>query len=124
MELVEEVAAKYVPENILTNVSDASRHAPDPHEIDVSRLQQYMIRTMSNPSSLWLMRKHFALQTASTIFLSYIACLSNRNPNRFHFSLKTGLIFMTELFACKFVLSKYIRLGIQINFHLICRDSL
>jgi hypothetical protein len=61
-----------------------------------------MIRTMSNPSSLWLMRKHFALQTASTIFLSYIACLSNRNPNRFHFSLKTGLIFMTELFACEF----------------------
>lgn len=62
---------------------------------------QYMIRTMADPSSLWLMRKHFALQTASTVFLSYIACLSNRNPNRFNFSLKTGLMYMSEILPSK-----------------------
>lgn len=60
-----------------------------------------MIRTMSNPSALWLMRKHFALQTAATIFLSYVACLSNRTPSRFHFSLKTGLMYMSEVLPGK-----------------------
>jgi len=100
MELVEEVAAKYVPENILTNVSSRPRRLRNAESNKTLHTRsQYMIRTMSDPSSLWLMRKHFALQTASTVFLSYVACLSNRNPNRFHFSLKTGLIFMTELFA-------------------------
>lgn len=76
MELVEEMATKYVPETVLSD---------------------YMISSMADPSSLWLMRKHFALQTAASMYVSYVACLNNRTPGRFHFSHKTGLMFMSEI---------------------------
>ena len=56
-----------------------------------------MIKTMANPASLWLMRKQFAQQTASSMFLTYVACLSNRTPSRFHISRKTGLMYMSEV---------------------------
>nr|XP_018259603.1 transformation/transcription domain-associated protein [Kwoniella dejecticola CBS 10117]OBR81761.1 transformation/transcription domain-associated protein [Kwoniella dejecticola CBS 10117] len=75
-EVMEEIQTKMVPENIMTN---------------------YMIRTMDNPESLWLMRKQFALQTATTMFLTYVCCLSNRTPSRFYISRKTGLMYMTEI---------------------------
>lgn len=58
---------------------------------------QYMIKTMETPESLWLMRKQFAMQTATVMFLTYVCCLSNRTPSRFHFSRKTGLMYMTEI---------------------------
>nr|XP_019007357.1 transformation/transcription domain-associated protein [Kwoniella pini CBS 10737]OCF46138.1 transformation/transcription domain-associated protein [Kwoniella pini CBS 10737] len=75
-EVMEEIQTKMVPENIMTN---------------------YMIRTMDSPESLWLMRKQFALQTATTMFLTYVCCLSNRTPSRFYISRKTGLMYMTEI---------------------------
>jgi transformation/transcription domain-associated protein len=56
-----------------------------------------MIRTMADAESLWLMRKQFAMQTAAVSFLTYVCCLSNRTPSRFHFSRKTGLMYMTEI---------------------------
>jgi hypothetical protein len=43
------------------------------------------------------MRKQFAMQTACVSFLTYVCCLSNRTPSRFHFSRKTGLMYMTEI---------------------------
>ncbi|ORY26601.1 putative histone acetyltransferase [Naematelia encephala] len=76
MEVMEEISAKTVPETVLTN---------------------YMIKTMCSPESLWLMRKQFAMQTATVMFLSYVCCLSNRTPSRFHLSRKTGLMYMTEI---------------------------
>ncbi|WWC98567.1 hypothetical protein V866_005459 [Kwoniella sp. B9012] len=75
-EVMEEVQTKMVPEDIMT---------------------RYMIRTMDTPESLWLMRKQFALQTATTMFLTYVCCLSNRTPSRFYISRKTGLMYMTEI---------------------------
>ncbi|WWD20697.1 hypothetical protein CI109_105173 [Kwoniella shandongensis] len=75
-EVMEEVQTKMVPETIMTS---------------------YMIRTMGSPESLWLMRKQFALQTATTMFLTYVCCLSNRAPSRFYISRKTGLMYMTEI---------------------------
>jgi transformation/transcription domain-associated protein len=56
-----------------------------------------MIRTMESPSELWRMRKQFALQTASSSFMTYVLCLSSRHPSRFHVSRATGQIAMTEL---------------------------
>lgn len=97
MELVEEITQKFVPENVLTNVS-ASLYTTGQELIPV----QYMVRTLSDASSLWLMRKHFAMQTAASMFLSHVACLSNRTPGRFHLSLKTGLMYMSEVLPCKF----------------------
>jgi transformation/transcription domain-associated protein len=52
---------------------------------------------MEGPSELWRMRKQFALQIASTGFMTYILCLSSRLPSRFHLSRATGQIAMSEL---------------------------
>lgn len=98
MELVEEVTEKFVPENVLTNVSTLSSLRSTRKLIFPL---QYMVRTLSDASSLWLMRKHFALQTAASMFLSHVACLSNRTPGRFHLSLKTGLMYMSEVLPCE-----------------------
>ncbi|EIW69900.1 hypothetical protein TREMEDRAFT_71446 [Tremella mesenterica DSM 1558] len=76
IEVMDEIQAKMVPETILTN---------------------YMIKTMNSPDSLWLMRKQFALQTATVMFLTYVCSLSNRTPSRFHLSRRSGLMYMTEI---------------------------
>jgi hypothetical protein len=52
---------------------------------------------MDSPGELWRMRKQFALQTASSSFMTYVLFLSSRHPPRFHISRATGLIAMTEL---------------------------
>jgi len=81
MEIIEEIQAKMLPENVLTN---------------------YMIKNMADSESLWLMRKMFAMQTAANGFLTYVCCLNNRAPSRFHLSRKTGQMYMTEMLPCKF----------------------
>ncbi|ODN82926.1 hypothetical protein L202_01173 [Cryptococcus amylolentus CBS 6039] len=75
-ELMEEIRVKMVPETIITN---------------------YMMKSMNGPDNLWLMRKQFAAQTAATMFLTYVCCLSNRTPSRFYVSRKTGLMYMSEI---------------------------
>lgn len=75
-EVMEDIQAKMVPETVLSN---------------------YMIQAMTSSESLWLMRKQFATQTATMMFLTYFCCLSSRTPSRFHFSRKTGLMYMTEI---------------------------
>lgn len=80
MEIIEEIQAKMLPENVLTN---------------------YMIKNMADSEALWLMRKQFAMQTAATAFLTYVCCLNNRAPSRFHISRKTGQMYMTEMLPCK-----------------------
>lgn len=52
---------------------------------------------MNGPENLWLMRKKFAAQTATTMFLTFVCCLSNRTPSRFYISRKTGLMYMSEI---------------------------
>jgi transformation/transcription domain-associated protein len=80
MEIIEEIQAKMLPENVLTD---------------------YMIKNMADSESLWLMRKMFAMQTAATAFLTYVCCLNNRAPSRFHLSRKTGQMYMTEMLPCE-----------------------
>jgi len=60
-----------------------------------------MIKSMGTPESLWLMRKQFALQTATVMFLTFVCSLSNRTPSRFHLSRKTGMMYMTEILPGK-----------------------
>lgn len=60
-----------------------------------------MTRTMRTSYELWTMRKQFALQLASTTFMTYIMCLTSRVPSRFHVSRSTGLIYMSELMPGK-----------------------
>jgi len=52
---------------------------------------------MNGPDEVWRMRKQFALQIASSSFMTYTFCLSSRQPSRFQISRKTGFIAMTEL---------------------------
>ncbi|KAF9075762.1 FAT domain-containing protein [Rhodocollybia butyracea] len=76
--VIDEVSSKMIPEDVLT---------------------QYMMRTMDGPSSLWRMRKQFALQHAANCFMTFIFFMSSRQPARFHVSRSTGLVAMSELFA-------------------------
>ena len=62
-----------------------------------NEISKYMARTMSGPDEVWRMRKQFALQIASSSFMTYTFCLSSRQPSRFQISRKTGFIAMTEL---------------------------
>ncbi|KAI6035416.1 hypothetical protein F5J12DRAFT_25544 [Pisolithus orientalis] len=75
-DIMDEVVAKLVPDDILT---------------------KYMTCVMEGPSDLWRMRKQFALQVAATSFMTYVFCLTSRSPSRFHISRSTGLIAMSEL---------------------------
>ncbi|KAI6047148.1 hypothetical protein EDC04DRAFT_2864285 [Pisolithus marmoratus] len=75
-DIMDEVIAKLVPDDVLT---------------------KYMTRVMEGPSDLWRMRKQFALQVAATSFMTYVFCLTSRSPSRFHISRSTGLIAMSEL---------------------------
>lgn len=75
-DIMDEVVAKLVPDDVLT---------------------KYMTRVMEGPSDLWRMRKQFASQVAATSFMTYVFCLTSRSPSRFHISRSTGLIAMSEL---------------------------
>ncbi|KAI6151887.1 hypothetical protein BKA82DRAFT_2906299 [Pisolithus tinctorius] len=75
-DIMDEVVAKLVPDDVLT---------------------KYMTCVMEGPSDLWRMRKQFALQVAATSFMTYVFCLTSRSPSRFHISRSTGLIAMSEL---------------------------
>lgn len=75
-DIFDEISAKMVPENILTN---------------------YMIRTMDGPIELWRMRKQFTLQLAAASYATWVLSISSRNPTRFQVSRSTGLVAMTEL---------------------------
>jgi hypothetical protein len=59
MDLLDEISTKMVPDTVLT---------------------RYMTRSMDSPSDLWLMRKQFTLQMASTMFLTYAFFISARRP--------------------------------------------
>jgi transformation/transcription domain-associated protein len=56
-----------------------------------------MSKTMEGPSELWTMRKQFATQLAAVNVMTYVFCLSGRNPGRFAISRETGKISMTDL---------------------------
>nr|GAT59465.1 predicted protein [Mycena chlorophos] len=75
-DICDEISVKMVPDDVLT---------------------KYMIRTMDGPSELWRMRKQFALQVAACSFMTYVLCLTHRNPNRYLISRTTGLMTMSEL---------------------------
>ncbi|KAH7909445.1 hypothetical protein BJ138DRAFT_1066999 [Hygrophoropsis aurantiaca] len=75
-DILDEVVAKLVPEDVLF---------------------KYMLRVMDGPAELWRMRRQFALQIAATSFMTYVFCLTSRSPSRFHVSRSTGQIAMSEL---------------------------
>ncbi|KZT74387.1 FAT-domain-containing protein [Daedalea quercina L-15889] len=75
-EIADEVSLKMIPPNVIS---------------------RYMTRTMAGPGELWRMRKQFALQVASTSFVTHVLCIGNRAPQRFNLSLATGMMYMSDL---------------------------
>ena len=61
---------------------------------------KYIMNTMKGPEELWRMRKQFALQLASVSFITYMLAVGSRSPGRFHLSLATGNIAMSEIIPC------------------------
>lgn len=76
MDLLDEISTKMVPETVLSN---------------------FMARSMATPEDLWLMRKHFTLQTAATMFITYVFFISSRTPGRIHISRSKGSVTMSDL---------------------------
>ncbi|KAJ3121303.1 hypothetical protein HK098_003792 [Nowakowskiella sp. JEL0407] len=60
-------------------------------------LTQFMKKTMASYSDLWMIRKHFTGQLAAVTFMTYILCVGQRYPARFHISCQTGNIWSSEL---------------------------
>ena len=50
------------------------------------------------------MRKQFTLQIASICFATHVLCLTSRLPNRFYLSRTTGLIYVSEMYPCRYTL--------------------
>ena len=61
MDLLDEISTKMVPETVLST---------------------FMTRSMASLEDLWLMRKQFTLQTAVTMFVTYVFFISARTPGR------------------------------------------
>lgn len=59
-----------------------------------------MMNTMKGPEELWRMRKQFTLQLAAASFMTYMFAIGSRLPGRFHVSLATGNIAMSEIIPC------------------------
>ena len=76
MELMEEISVKMVSDRVLDT---------------------YFTRVMSSPSDLWLLRKQFTLQMATTMFITYVLFISARLPGRIHISQRTGAVVMSDV---------------------------
>ncbi|KAG2042802.1 hypothetical protein BDR03DRAFT_1058663 [Suillus americanus] len=75
-DIMDEIGTKLVPDDVLS---------------------KYMTSAMATPADLWRMRKQFALQVATTSFMTFVFCLTSRAPSRFHLSRSTGLMTMSEM---------------------------
>ncbi|TPX51638.1 hypothetical protein SeMB42_g00090 [Synchytrium endobioticum] len=75
-EVMEDIAAKFVPDTILTN---------------------YMTRALESYSDFFSMRKHFCGQMATVTFMTYLLSINQRVPQKFFISVRTGNIWSSEL---------------------------
>lgn len=93
---MDEVCKKMVPDDILSRVDLFSTTGLC---VISYTFLQYMIRTLCGPQELWRMRKTFTLQLAAVSFMTYVVCITQRHPSRFHISRSTGQIYMSELLS-------------------------
>ncbi|TIC01039.1 hypothetical protein E3Q17_01964 [Wallemia mellicola] len=76
MEIIEEIANKYVPEDVLT---------------------KYMNRCANSPSEFWMLRKQMTNQIATLIFMTYSFCIAHRQPHRIMITPSTGAVHTTDV---------------------------
>ncbi|KAJ3410576.1 hypothetical protein HDV05_003644 [Chytridiales sp. JEL 0842] len=75
-EIMEDIAAKMIPDTILAN---------------------FMSKSMKSHTDLWLIRKQFTSQMAAVTFMTYLLSIGHRYPQRFHISLNSGNVWASEL---------------------------
>jgi transformation/transcription domain-associated protein len=72
-------------------------------------LSAYFSRIMASPIDLWMLRKRFTSQFATSTFLTYIFGVNNRGPQKYYVSRNTGNIWSTEILPCKYAcIQRYI----------------
>ncbi|KAI8052220.1 kinase-like domain-containing protein [Syncephalis plumigaleata] len=76
-EIVESIASTLVPADTLT---------------------RYFTRRQQTPADLWMLRKRFTAQWATSTFLTHILGVNARHPHKYHVSLATGNLWTAELF--------------------------
>ncbi|ORZ37497.1 hypothetical protein BCR44DRAFT_1511660 [Catenaria anguillulae PL171] len=59
-------------------------------------LETYIMDHVGSFTDLWMLRKQFTMQLATTCFLSFALSISLRYPQSLHFSLKSGNLWMSE----------------------------
>ncbi|GAA6030453.1 hypothetical protein JCM8097_009114 [Rhodosporidiobolus ruineniae] len=75
-EIMEEVALKMVPDDVL---------------------KKYLIRAMASPNDLWHLRKHMTTSMAAFIFMTYVMSMADRRPSRIHISRSTGKLHTSDM---------------------------
>jgi transformation/transcription domain-associated protein len=80
MELMEEIASKLVPDNILTN---------------------YMARIVDSYNEFYLVRKRFTTQLACLSFMTYSMAMGHRTPQKMNISCQSGNIWSSSLVPSK-----------------------
>jgi len=58
---------------------------------------EYMAKSMSTPTDLWMFKKQFTYQLACVTFMTYSLFIGHRAPHKLNFAKNTGNIFATEL---------------------------
>ncbi|OZJ06116.1 hypothetical protein BZG36_01053 [Bifiguratus adelaidae] len=76
MEIGDEISSKMVPATILSN---------------------YMSKTMKSYTDLWMVRKQFTSQLATSTFMTYIMSVGQRQPHKLYISRATGNVWISEL---------------------------
>jgi transformation/transcription domain-associated protein len=79
-EIVESIASTLVPADTLT---------------------RYFTRRQQTPADLWMLRKRFTAQWATSTFLTHVLGVNARHPHKYHVSLATGNLWTAELFPSK-----------------------
>lgn len=105
LEAFDEVALKYLPDDLLKHVRGSFLHnAPSAETLPScllvqSRFLQFMTRTMSTATDLWLARKQTTLDWGAFTFMSYILFMSLRSPAKIHLTRSNGRVHMSETLA-------------------------
>ncbi|GJN92776.1 hypothetical protein Rhopal_005814-T1 [Rhodotorula paludigena] len=75
-EVLEEVACKMVPDDVL---------------------KKYLIKSMDSPNDLWHLRKHMTASYAGFVFMTYVLSMADRRPSRIHISRSTGKLYTSDM---------------------------
>ncbi|KAJ3326459.1 hypothetical protein HDU76_012906 [Blyttiomyces sp. JEL0837] len=75
-EIMEDIAARMIPETILS---------------------KFVAKSMDSYTDLWIMRKRFTNQMAAVTFMTHVLSIGHRYPQKFHISMQSGNVWASDL---------------------------